>query len=144
MNLLISPLQEGIVGVMPPAYEGDAGLDLIVCYPVTVPANSMANIPHGFAVELPEGHFGFIMPRSSTIRNTGGNLVVLSSPIDCGYRGEIFTMVRNFGNEAITINKGDRVSQMVILPYKAVTTISKTEQLALSERSWKGFGSTGK
>ena len=144
MELSIALLSEEVVGIKTPSYEGDAGLDLVVCYPVVILPGAMANIPHGFAVEVPEGHFGLIMPRSSTIRNTGGNLLVMASPIDSGYRGEIYTMVRNIGTTEVRVEKGDRVSQLVILPFKEVSSINRVERLSLSERSWKGFGSTGK
>ena len=83
MNLKIKQLNpEQPAGVSLPAYPGDAGLDLIALNDVIIPPNSYINIPHGFAIEIPEGYFGYVMPRSSTIRHNQGNILVMASPID--------------------------------------------------------------
>jgi dUTP pyrophosphatase len=145
MNLKIKQLNpEQPAGVSLPAYPGDAGLDLIALNDVIIPPNSYINIPHGFAIEIPEGYFGYVMPRSSTIRHNQGNILVMASPIDSGYRGEIFTMVRNNGNEPILITAGQRVSQMVILPFASISSLEKVKELSKSQRSTNGFGSSGK
>ena len=63
MNLKIKQLNpEQPAGVSLPAYPGDAGLDLIALNDVIIPPNSYINIPHGFAIEIPEGYFGYVMP----------------------------------------------------------------------------------
>lgn len=131
-------------GIKPPAYPGDAGLDLIAIETLMIPAGGFTNIPHGFAVAIPEGHFGFVLPRSSTIRSYDGNLAVMASPIDSGYRGQIFTMVRNHGPKDIWVHAGERLSQMVILPFAQVAKIDRVEILKDSERGQSGFGSTGR
>ncbi len=144
MNIRIKQLQlEQPAGISLPVYPGDAGLDLIALTDVRIPPKGYANIPHGFAIEIPEGYFGFVMPRSSTIRRNQGNLVVMASPIDSGYRGEIFTMVRNNDGESMTIFAGQRVSQMVILPFAYVSSLDFVDELSPSLRSTNGFGSSG-
>lgn len=145
MNLKIKQLQlEQPVGVSLPVYPGDAGIDLIAVMEIVIPPNGYTNVPHGFAIEIPEGYFGYVMPRSSTIRHNQGNVVVMASPIDSGYRGEIFTMVRNNGSNPVIIAPGERVSQMVILPFAYVSALDLVDELSDSKRSTNGFGSSGK
>lgn len=131
-------------GINGPAYPGDAGLDLYAVEEMTIPAHGYVDIPHGFSVEIPLGFFGYIMPRSSAIKHNNGNMVVMASPIDSGYRGQIFTMVRNNGDAEIVIEKGQRVSQMVILPHAMVDALVWSEDLSESNRGTHGFGSTGR
>lgn len=145
MNLKIKQLQlEQPAGVSLPAYPGDAGLDLIALTDIRIHAKTYVDVPHGFAIEVPEGYFGYVLPRSSTIRHNRGNLQVMASPIDSGYRGEIFTMVRNNGDFPITISAGQRISQMVILPFAYISNLDVVDELSESLRSTNGFGSSGK
>lgn len=145
MNLKIKQLQlEQPAGISLPVYPGDAGLDLIALTEIRIHAKTFVNVPHGFAIEVPEGHFGYIMPRSSTIIHHQGNLQVMASPIDSGYRGEIFTMCRNTGEFPITIEAGQRVSQMVILPFAYISSLDLVDELSYHLRATNGFGSSGK
>lgn len=145
MNLKIKQLQlEQPAGVSLPAYPGDAGLDLIALNNTVIPPRSYTNVPHGFAIEIPAGYFGYVMPRSSTISRNQGNLQVMASPIDSGYRGEIFTMCRNNGKFPIAIEAGQRISQMVILPFAYISSLDLVDELSDSLRATNGFGSSGK
>lgn len=128
-----------------PAYSkpGDAGLDL------TATSKELTNNPQygfleygtGLAVEIPEGHVGLIFPRSS-ISNTGLILSNSVGVIDSGYRGEIKFRFKHIPGTA-DYNVGDRVGQLIILPYPSIETEEATE-LNSSERGEGGFGSSGK
>ncbi len=125
------------------ARVGDAGLDLIA---TVVIHNSYQQITYGtgLAVEIPEGYMGLIFPRSS-IRNYDLSLSNSVGIIDSGYRGEIQVVFNKTDlNVAKTLySAGDKIAQMVILPYLPITMI-ETEELSSSERGTGGFGSTGK
>lgn len=120
---------------------GDAGADLTA---TRIIDNNSFGVTYGtsIAVEIPEGHVGLIFPRSS-IRNT--ELVLSNSVgvIDSGYRGEIMcTFNKTNGLDSIAYKAGDRICQMIIIPYPDVDYIPVME-LTDSERGTNGFGSTG-
>lgn len=120
------------------------GLDLAAAIeqPIELkPFHRMA-IPTGIAIQLPHGCEGQVRPRSGCSLRDG--LVAILGTIDTDYRGEIKVIVFNIDPEkTITINRGDRIAQLVISSYEhVVPTI--TEKLYLTDRGEKGFGSTGK
>jgi dUTP pyrophosphatase len=94
----------------------------------------------GISLEIPEGYFGSVRPRSS-IRNTG--LILANSPgtIDSGYRGDLVVCFKYIKGTKL-YKPGDRIAQLVILPYPEVELI-ESEELAPSERSESAFGSSG-
>ena len=110
--------------------------------PLIVEPGSRALVPTGIVLELPEGHEGQVRPRSGLAARF--QVGVLNSPgtIDSDYRGEIHVLVYNFGEEPFTIERGDRVAQLVFArvhhPHLEVRDLSSTERAA------GGFGSTGK
>lgn len=126
-----------------PVCDDDAGMDLFVESDTWIHPKEIVKVRHNIQIALPKGTFGYIMPRSSTITQNWGELVVMSSPIDSGYRGEVFSMVKNTGNESVLIRKNERISQLVILPFITVHRKHVTS-LPESERGKKGFGSSGK
>lgn len=124
------------------ANKGDAGADLYAAVGVTVGPFSTALIPIGFAVAIPTGHVGFICPRSGL---SSHNVTVANAPgvLDSGYRGEIMVRLANHADTAYTVERGDRIAQLVILPidtprFRVVDSLDDTE------RGAKGFGSSGK
>ena len=124
------------------AYEGDAGLDLAACDAVTLGPGERAVLPTGIAVEIPEGYAGFVQPRSGLAARHGIGLVNSPGLIDSGYRGEIRVVVVNTDlREPFTIEPGMRIAQLVIVPVPAVRLV-EAEQLAVSERGARGFGSS--
>jgi len=124
------------------AYEGDAGLDLAACDAVTLGPGERAVVPTGIAVEIPEGYAGFVQPRSGLAARHGIGLVNSPGLIDSGYRGEIRVVVVNTDlREPFTIEPGMRIAQLVIVPVPAVRLV-EAEQLAVSEREARGFGSS--
>ena len=129
-----------------PAYskKGDAGLDL-TAVSVSFEKNYVS-YKTGLAVEIPEGFVGLLFPRSS---NSKMDLILTNSVgvIDSGYRGEIELRYKLVGNGATpsivgTYNIGDRVGQLIIIPYPSIEFEEVTE-LSTTERNTGGYGSTG-
>ena len=122
---------------------GDAGLDLVSIVDVEVGPGERAMVPTGVAVAIPEGHAGLVLPRSGLASRQG--LTMANSPglIDAGYRGEVTCAVVNLDrDQAVSIRKGDRIAQLVVVPIAEVTP-DWADDLAESERGEGGFGSTG-
>ena len=101
------------------ATGGSAGLDLCACIdaPITLNGGETALIPTGLAIELPSAEYGaFVFARSGLAIKHGIGLLNAVGVIDSDYRGEIKVGVINQIGEAYTIEPGERVAQMVILP----------------------------
>lgn len=97
-------------------------------------------VPTGIAVAIPEGHVGYIKPRSGLAHKHG--IDVLGGVIDAGYRGEVGVILINHGLVPVVFEQDDRIAQLVIQPVVAVEFRSVIE-LPDSERAFAGFGSTG-
>jgi dUTP pyrophosphatase len=123
------------------AYEGDAGLDLSACEAVVLQPGGRAVVPTGLAVEIPEGHAGFVQPRSGLAAQHGIGIVNSPGLIDSGYRGEIRVVLLNTGDEPFAVEPGMRIAQLVVVPVAAVRVI-EVDELAVSERGSRGFGSS--
>ncbi len=120
------------------ARPGDAGMDLTA---ITMHVDEDAiTYGTGLSVEIPPGYVGFIHPRSS-IYKTGLILANSTGVIDSGYRGEI-KIKFYYKTSCMPYHTGDRVAQLIILPYPIVEWVLSKE-LTESERSVHGFGSTG-
>jgi dUTP pyrophosphatase len=121
--------------------SGAAGLDLYASVDVTIQPNERVLIPTGVAMEIPEWHFCYVMGRSGNTIKKGFHVAL--GTIDSDYIGEIGVMAFNQSDEAISFAKGDRVAQMVILPYPKVEFV-EVDELSDTERGTGGYGSTGK
>ena len=124
-------------------HPGDAGLDLRANADVEVMPGERAMIPTGVAVAIPDGHAGFVLPRSGLASKLGLTLANSPGLIDAGYRGELIVAAVNLDRtEAVKIARGDRIAQLVIV---ALPTIEPrwVEELPDSDRGAGGFGSTG-
>ena len=124
------------------AKPGDAGLDLTA---TSIISNTTFEVTYGtgLALEIPTDHVGLIFPRSS-VRNYELMLSNCVGVIDSGYRGEIqFTFNKTNGLASLKYKVGDRIGQLLILPYPQVTLIEETD-LSETERGENGFGSSGK
>jgi dUTP diphosphatase len=121
---------------------GDAGLDLRASEFASLEPGERRLVPTGLAVAIPEGHAGFVLPRSGLAMQKG--VTVLNAPglIDSGYRGELKVLLINHGGEAVAIARGERIAQLVIQPVASVTLV-EVERLPVSARGVGGFGSTG-
>lgn len=117
-------------------HYNDAGADVYSTISVELQPLETIKIPLGFGLELPDNLMGCVYPRSSL---AAIGLISHIPPIDSGYRGQIHAIMTNISNETITINEGDRIAQLIIMPvYIAdfVTTLG-------DERNEGAFGSTG-
>jgi len=132
-------------GLPLPAYakSGDAGLDLRASESATLEPGERRLVPTGLAVAIPEGHAGFVLPRSGLAMHKG--VTVLNAPglIDSGYRGEIKVLLINHGAEAVSIDRGERIAQLVVQPVARARLVEE-ERLPDSARGEGGFGSTGR
>ena len=125
------------------AKAGDAGMDLTA---TAMEKDSHGNITYsiGLAIEIPEGHVGLIFPRSSNSK-TDLYLTNHVGVIDSGYRGEIMFKFRPVNGllNATIYHPGDRIGQLLILPYPLVELVESAE-LSDTARGDGGFGSSGK
>lgn len=127
------------------AKAGDAGLDLtaIAMNYVRSEQVDFYEYDFGLAVEIPEGYVGFIFPRSS-ITKTDLILANCVGVIDSGYRGRLTARFRKTTGSPHTYQVGDRIAQLVILPYPEIKTMEVSyEELSTTERGTGGYGSTG-
>ena len=124
------------------AYAGDAGLDLASCERVELAPGERATVGTGLAVAIPEGHAGFVQPRSGLAMRHGIALVNSPGLIDSGYRGELRVVVLNTDRrETFTIEPGMRIAQLVIMQLPEVDLV-EVDQLPDSDRGVLGFGSS--
>jgi dUTP pyrophosphatase len=128
-----------------PAYarESDAGLDLYAAESVTIEPGMRVLVATGIAIAIPDGHAGFVLPRSGLALRRG--LSVLNAPglIDAGYRGELKVLLINHDlHAAVTVTRGDRIAQLVIQRVEHVALVP-VDELPPSPRGAGGFGSTG-
>lgn len=133
-------------GLPLPSYAkpGDAGMDLLAAVQeeVTLHPGERMLIPTGICIAVPEGYEAQVRPRSGlalkkviTVLNTPGT-------IDAGYRGEIGVILINLSPDVFTVQRGDRIAQLVVAPV-IQAEIEQVTSLDETERGDGGFGSTG-
>jgi dUTP pyrophosphatase len=118
----------------------DAGLDLRAVESVVLSPGSAQGVPTGIAIELPPGYEAQVRPRSGMALKH--SLTVNFGTIDPGYRGEIRVIMFNLGRADYTIEKGDRIAQLVVAKYESIEW--EEADLADSQRGVGGFGSSGR
>mgnify|MGYP000228618596 FL=1 len=131
-------------GVSPPKYakDGDSGADLAVAIsePVALAPGDGCWFPTGLCFEIPRGWEGQVRPRSST---HALDLEVGLGTVDSGYRGDVRVFVRNVNATAfVYVSPGQRLAQIVFAPVGRAT-FPVVEELSVSERGGRGFGSSG-
>lgn len=97
----------------------------------------------GIAIECPKGYFAGIFARSGLATKQGLRPANCAGVVDSDYRGEIIVAIHNDSDEIRYIENGDRIAQMILIPYVPMTFI-ETDELSKSGRGQDGFGSTGK
>ena len=123
-----------------------AGLDLVAALPEDGPMELVPGarklVPTGLVLQIPEGYEVQVRPRSGLAIRHGITLLNSPGTIDSDYRGEVMVMLINLGAEAVTIERGERIAQIVVAP---VVQAALVEVKAVSEttRGAGGFGSTG-
>jgi dUTP pyrophosphatase len=127
------------------AHPGDAGADLVAVEQVVLRAGGgRALVATGFAMALPEGFGGFVLPRSGLAIRHGVTCVNAPGLIDAGYRGEVKVALINHDPEHdYTVQPGDRIAQLVIMPVPALSFVA-VDVLPDSQRATGGFGSSGR
>lgn len=147
-RLQVRVLDSRIGGEYPlPQYatSGSAGVDLRACIgaPIELKPGDTQLIPSGIAIHLSDpGYAAIVLPRSGLGHKHGivlGNLVGL---IDSDYQGQVFVSVWNRGQAAFTIQPGERIAQLVVVPVVQVE-FEVVKEFTASDRGAGGFGSSG-
>lgn len=127
-----------------PAYGSEyaAGADLYAAEPVCIAPGETAFVHTGIAVELPAGTVGLVYARSGLACKQDLAPANKVGVIDCDYRGEVMVALHNHGRETRSVERGDRVAQLVIAPYYTAA-FTEAEELSETVRGAGGFGSTG-
>lgn len=123
--------------------EGSAGADLAadISEPVSLAPGERALVPTGFAVAIPRGYEGQIRPRSGLALKHGLSIPNAPGTIDSDYRGELKVILINLGNQPVTIERGQRIAQLVICPV-ASCVFAEVDALDDTDRGCGGFGHT--
>ena len=122
------------------AHLTDAGFDIYSREDKFINPKSSACFDTGVHIEIPQGFVGFLKSKNGlNVKNS----IQSEGVIDCGYTDSIVVKLYNHGSERYKVNKGDKISQLVILPILE-TSFNIVDELNNSERGDNGFGSTGK
>ena len=121
-----------------------AGYDLYAAstYNIEIPRGETVKIGTGIAVEIPEGYFGAVFARSGLATKKGLRPANAVGVIDSDYRGELIVALHNDSNMTQYVDAGERIAQLVILPYLNVD-FNEVDELNSTDRGEGGFGSTG-
>ena len=122
------------------AHEDDAGYDLLSSQTVVISKGCAALVETGLRVKVPKHHVGIIKSRSGLA--VKHNLEVGAGVIDHGYIGEVKVLIRNFGILDYTIEPGDKIAQMLVIPIFN-GHVKRVEKLENTTRGSGGFNSTG-
>lgn len=123
---------------------GDAAADLPARHAERIEAGQRSLVSTGFAIALPSGTCGLILPRSGLALKQG--ITVLNAPglIDSGYRGEIKVVLYNSSTDSVDIERGQRIAQLLVLGVDQLSLIAVDElPPGPDDRGLEGFGSSG-
>lgn len=123
--------------------EYAAGYDLYAVEGATIKAHETVKVGTGLAFELPDDTFAAIFARSGLATKQGLRPANCVGVCDSDYRGEYIVALHNDTEEDKTIEAGERIAQMVLIPYVKME-FAEVEELSDTERGEGGFGSTGK
>ena len=125
------------------AHNGDAGADLVCIEDVTLQPGERLLVSTGVAIALPAGYVGLVHPRSGLATKHGIGIVNTPGTVDSGYRGELKVCLINLDpTHAVSLPAGSRIAQLVIQEVITAQFI-EVENLDDTDRSDRGFGSTG-
>jgi dUTP pyrophosphatase len=127
-----------------PSYQttGAAGMDLHAVNEITIQAGEHGVVETGLAMQLPFLHAALLFPRSGNAAKHGITLSNAVAVIDSDFRGEVKILLHNAGHRPFEVKRGDRVAQMLVLPYP-INATEEVDELDETERGVNGFGSTG-
>lgn len=122
------------------AHELDAGYDIYSRDDAVIYPNSSGKFDTGVHVQIPAGYVGFLKSKSGLNVKSG---ILSEGVIDAGYTGSICVKLYNHGSHEVYIEKGQKISQLVLLPI-ITPELELADSLEVTERGDSGFGSTGK
>lgn len=125
------------------AHPTDAGADVYAIKDTTLKPHKTEIIPTGLKFEIPVGYEIQIRPRSGLSATTTLRIANSPATIDADYRGEIGVIMENTGNLSVTIEKGQKIAQLVIAPTPMIKWV-ETNEISSTSRGEGGFGSTDK
>ena len=127
------------------ATSGSAGVDLKAFIEESLILNPLERkiIRTGLKIMLPEGFEAQVRPRSGLAAKHGISVLNAPGTIDADYRGEVGVILINLSNEAFTVCPGDRIAQLILTKYEQIKWVI-IDDLPISQRGTRGFGSTGK
>ena len=133
---------------LPTVSEGNAGIDLRVLTQngedkVEILPNDTYTFNTGIKMNIPEGYYIEVVPRSSTGIKKHLRLMNTCGILDSSWKGETLLAIHNFGKEPVTVENNERLCQMIIHRVPSVL-IEEVKDVGTSERGEKGFGSTGR
>ena len=129
--------------------EQAAGYDLYSCFPddwgerLELQPHDTIKIPIGLQMELPRGYYGAIVARSGLATKQGLRPANAYGVIDSDYRGSVIVALHNDTDYPQRIYDGDRIAQLILLPYQTME-FEEVNELSDTDRGSGGFGSTGK
>lgn len=122
------------------AHDTDAGMDIRSPIYGTVPAHGSLVIDSGVHIELPKGHVGMLKSKSGlNVKHD----ITSEGVIDVDYAGSICVKLYNHGNKDYYVRRGDKITQLVVMPF-ATVTLEQVEKLEVKGRGENGLGSTGR
>lgn len=133
------------LGVPARASAGAAGYDIraAVAEPLVLEPGARALVPCGFCLAIPEGWEVQVRPRSGLAIKFGITLINSPGTIDADYRGEVIVPLVNLGREPYTVQRGERIAQMIFARFEAPELLV-VDELEPTGRGEGGFGSTGR
>jgi dUTP pyrophosphatase len=127
-----------------PHHPGDAGADLVAVEACHLAPGERAMVATGWAVAIPEGYGGLVLPRSGLAARHGVTCANAPGLIDAGYRGEVKVALVNLDpDQSYSVAPGDRIAQFLIVAVPAID-VAEVDELPASARGAGGFGSTGR
>lgn len=124
------------------ANRTDAGADLVAAEDKSIPPLSRATVSTGVSLEIPDGYYGRVAPRSGLAHKNG--IDVLAGVVDSSYRGEVRVILFNTDREeTFHVRAGDRIAQLIVERHYNFEFV-EAESLTQTDRGEMGFGSTGK
>lgn len=142
--LNVQRLREDVI--LPEVTKQNAGIDLRVITddknPVTIQPHKTHKFRTGIKMDIPEGFYIEVVPRSSTGVKKNLRLLNTVGVLDEGWKGETLVFVENMGEEPVTVENNERLVQMILHRVYPVQVV-EVEQVGISERGEAGFGSSG-
>lgn len=123
-----------------------AGYDLYAAIdkPIIIFPGDTVSVTTGLAMEIPENYFGAIFARSGLATKRGLRPANCVGVVDADYRGEVIVAIHNDSDKIQQIEPGERIAQMVFLPYREMGNFEVVDELNDTARGAGGFGSTGR